>query len=535
MELLEQWQLIHNRERHMGAADKQAKKLIDKLIQLGKGGDIPKGKFVTGEIEEEAPGLIEKVRTKRRGDKLAKEGAKQIDPDAKSGAAALMTRDNLRNAGTAGAALGTASAISPDVYPEKEAEVPTEEKKEEPKKAAGTSAPSKPAEPNLGMELTGEPPKDKPLKKEYTPDVQTTIKSADLQEVDVPEMHEPVKSVEVYNEEGEKVQATPADIMEMWRTQTAAITDEYKKTKDRRESQEKWERIVHAVGQMVAGVIGLRTGLDLSTGLKFDKTDWAAKSAQDLAEYSQEQEQADKRLKTRQSLMQQEIDQRLQKFGADVKRADVQASKRSGQLQMSDSMFRQAAAAAGIDLRSMELYNSAVSAENTDAQNRYKMQFTLRQFNVNTKLKQIDQKIELGKAVTASEKALAKTGNKYEEAIAEAAIKMQEAYDKANPKEAEQYLMEMRRLNEQALKETGSYLYDPKALTPEMVSIPGTGIWGMFQDEEAAPPEPSTLEKSRMDRMVTVTIGEESTQVPLWKAQQYKRVYPDTIIQDDLE
>lgn len=49
---------------------------------------------------------------------------------------------------------------------------------------------------------------------------------------------------------------------------------EFKEANDRIEQKELAEKMGHALAQLGAGYQGLKTGIDMSTGVKFDKTDW---------------------------------------------------------------------------------------------------------------------------------------------------------------------------------------------------------------------------------------------------------------------
>ena len=60
--------------------------------------------------------------------------------------------------------------------------------------------------------------------------------------------------------------------------------DAYKATLDKNEAKEIGERFGNALAQLGAGIQGQRTGYDTTTGLKFDKTDWAKRNEQALGE-----------------------------------------------------------------------------------------------------------------------------------------------------------------------------------------------------------------------------------------------------------
>ncbi|MDB4725795.1 hypothetical protein OAF54_00070 [bacterium] len=60
---------------------------------------------------------------------------------------------------------------------------------------------------------------------------------------------------------------------------SAVMADEalslYKKERDARKSAQLWEKLVNAFGMIASGIIGLRTGTDMS-GVEFSETDWKA-------------------------------------------------------------------------------------------------------------------------------------------------------------------------------------------------------------------------------------------------------------------
>jgi hypothetical protein len=73
-----------------------------------------------------------------------------------------------------------------------------------------------------------------------------------------------------------------------WRNDTKLLRDAYYESKRRNEWLEVAEMVGHALSQFFAARQGLRTGVDATTGLKFNKVDWARKQDQLLGELKME-------------------------------------------------------------------------------------------------------------------------------------------------------------------------------------------------------------------------------------------------------
>lgn len=83
---------------------------------------------------------------------------------------------------------------------------------------------------------------------------------------------------------------------------TNVAATEYKQAKSDLERREMWEAMINAAGKLVAGIVGLKTGLDLS-GAKFERTDWAAKSDQLLRQMQADRAAAGERLQMSRALL----------------------------------------------------------------------------------------------------------------------------------------------------------------------------------------------------------------------------------------
>ena len=97
---------------------------------------------------------------------------------------------------------------------------------------------------------------------EPTAATDTDISPPVLQEL--PKVKDPVGEADQYELVDSEYKQALADAMSA-----------YKATKDQQDSARLWEAIIHGIGHLAAGVIGMKEGLDLS-GLKFSKTDWDA-------------------------------------------------------------------------------------------------------------------------------------------------------------------------------------------------------------------------------------------------------------------
>lgn len=181
-------------------------------------------------------------------------------------------RDNAGKAaaaaGTIGGAYGVGKLLSED--------------EEEPSTGIKGDAIEEPTEEPKGKEVEDTSPPSTAKDQMQVP--KPTVASAPQIEYDLEkELKEAEKPIDQSEEYGL--------IDEQYQQSLAQAYDAYQKTKDQQASAALWESIINGIGHLAAGVVGMQTGLDLG-GVEFDKTDWQAKAAQNLAELREASSQA---------------------------------------------------------------------------------------------------------------------------------------------------------------------------------------------------------------------------------------------------
>jgi len=109
--------------------------------------------------------------------------------------------------------------------------------------------------------------------------------------VTAPEAPKPTDLKKILNTFESKIEKSQAGVKSAMNTQLSELKDletvyrnEAKASKDQLAKQELAENMGHALAQFGAGLNGLNTGIDMSSGLKFNKTDWNKRYEQAIEE-----------------------------------------------------------------------------------------------------------------------------------------------------------------------------------------------------------------------------------------------------------
>lgn len=115
--------------------------------------------------------------------------------------------------------------------------------------------------------------------------------------------------------------------------------DEANKANDRVATAEVAEKIGHALAQLGAGIQGMKTGVDMSSGLKFDRTDWSkrydnilSKLREDLGDLRSQRQSAEDQQKSELSAVERRVGKsQEEELGGIEKDADRQIRAHEGE------------------------------------------------------------------------------------------------------------------------------------------------------------------------------------------------------------
>ncbi len=143
---------------------------------------------------------------------------------------------------------------------------------------AGGEEPTKPAEEKPAAPAPTEKPAEAPQAPQAKPAAGTP---GSLAKPATPKDVDPDKLEDVLDRVNARIKNDTAAVKAAFAPEFNKLADlqdayrkEYNATQDKVQLQELAEKMGHALAQLGAGYQGLKTGIDMTTGLKFDKTDW---------------------------------------------------------------------------------------------------------------------------------------------------------------------------------------------------------------------------------------------------------------------